>query len=415
MNRFFDIDSFQEIIESLKRNKSRSLLTGFGVFWGIFMLLFLMGGGDGVQKMLTKTFDGVASNSGFILPYRTSVPYKGFASGRPLSLNDSDVAALRENLPEIQTICGVISIQAKSAEYGNLKSDCSARGVSPEYNYIETATMKYGRFINKLDMEQERRVCVIGKRIYHDLFPQGGNPCGSFIKLGGIFFEVIGVDVHDAMISINGTAETSVTIPMAVAQKIFGRGNRVDFLAMVAHPGVKIKDLLSKCNELLSRRLIYNSEDKKAIIAINTQEIFGIIDNLFKGLDLLIWLVGFGTLLAAAIGVSNIMMVTVKERTVEIGIRRAIGATPKMILTQIMSESMLLTFVSGLVGIVFSVAVLALTESLVARTETPVPFQISFGSALLVVLILMALGLLAGLAPAMRAMEIKPVDAMRDE
>lgn len=415
MKRFFDIDSFKEIVESLARNRSRSLLTGFGVFWGIFMLLFLMGGGDGIHKILEKTFDGFATNSGFIIPNETSKPYKGFKSGRVLKMTQADVEAIRRNVPEIKTIAGIIAMWGNNAVFEDRTTSCIARGLTPEYQDIEAMTMKYGRFLNKIDVEQERRVCVIGKNIWKELFPDGEDPCGKFIQVGGIYFQIVGVDVHDAAVNINGDARNAVMIPMTVVQKIFGRGQQVDFVAMVAQPGVRIKDVIEKCDKILSERMYYAPDDTKAVIALNAQEMFGIMDNLFKGLDLLIWLVGFGTLLAAAIGVSNIMMVTVKERTIEIGIRRAIGATPKMILTQIMSESTLLTTVAGIIGILFSVGILQIVEMGVANSETPVPFQVSFGSALLVLFVIIVLGLLSGLAPALRAMEIKPVDAMRDE
>lgn len=415
MRRFFDIDSFKEIVESLARNRSRSLLTGFGVFWGIFMLLFLMGGGDGIHRMLEKTFDGFATNSGFMIPNETSKPYRGFKSGRTVRMTQADVDAIRRNVPEIKTVSGIIAMWGNSAVYEDRSVNCTARGLMPDYQDIEALSLKFGRFINKVDVEQERRVCVIGKNIWKELFPDGENPCGEFIQVGGIYFQIVGVDIHDSAVSINGSAHDAVMIPMTTVQKIFSRGQTVDFIAMVAHPGVRIKDVIARSNEILSSRLYYDPEDTKAIISLNAQELFGIMDNLFRGLDLLIWLVGFGTLLAAAIGVSNIMMVTVRERTVEIGIRRAIGATPRMILAQIMAESTMLTTVAGILGIIVSVGILQVLEIAVSQSETPVPFQVSFGAAVLVLCIIVVLGLLAGLAPALRAMEIKPVEAMRDE
>ncbi len=415
MKRFFDIDSFKEIIDSLMKNKSRSLLTGFGVFWGIFMLLFLMGGGDGIQRMLVKNFEGFATNSGFVIPGETAEPYLGFRSGRRIRFTQEDLDVLRKQVPEAKVISGIVAMWANNAVYEDRTSDCNAKGVSAEYAKIEAPSMKYGRYINSVDVEQDRRVCVIGKKIYEELFPDGGDPCGSFIKVSGIYFQVVGVDVHSSAVSINGRSEEAVTIPITTLQKIFSRGNTVDFFAMVAQPGVKIKEVIEKCTDVLETRHYIMPGDTKAIVTVNAEELFGIMDNLFRGLDILIWLVGFGTLLAAAIGVSNIMMVTVRERTVEIGIRRAIGATPRMILMQIMSESVMLTFVAGMLGIMLSVMVLNVVEMAVSHSEMPVPFQISFWSAVAVVFILMVLGVLAGLAPAMRAMAIKPVDAMRDE
>ena len=415
MKRFFDIDRFTEIWETLSRNRSRSLLTGFGVFWGIFMLLSLMGGGQGLKAMLTGVLSGFATNSGFIVPGETSMPYKGFRSGRTWSMNLSDIEKLRQSIPEIDVVTGNMSMWGSKAVYEDVEADCQGRGVMPEYARIEEPKLAYGRYINQVDVEQERKVCVLGKRVYKTLFPDGGDPCGKFVRMGDIWFQVVGVDMNNGEISINGTADEAFTIPMSVLQKLYNRGTEVDFLCMTAKPGYKIKDILAKSRELLFREHFIDPDDKKAMFEINAEELFSIMDNLFKGVNLLIWLVGFGTLLAAAIGVSNIMMVTVKERTTEIGIRRAIGATPKMILSQVMLESMLLTLAFGFIGIFFSVGFLSLGNLASAGSEVPADFQVSFGAAILAVVILTVLGLLAGLAPAMRAMNIKPVDAMRDE
>ena len=416
MRRFFDIDRLTEIWEALSRNRSRSLLTGFGVFWGIFMLLSLMGGGQGLKTMLTGVLSGFATNSGFIIPGETSMPYKGFRSGRTWLMELSDIERLRREIPEIDAVTGSMGMWGSTVVFEDRESDCQGRGVMPEYARIEEPRMAYGRYINQVDIDQERKVCVLGKRIYKNLFPDGGDPCGLYVRMGDIWFQVVGVDMNNGNIGINGTADEALTIPMSVLQKLYNRGTSVDFICMTARPGYKIKDILAKSREILFREHFIDPSDKKAIFEINAEELFSIMDNLFKGVNLLIWLVGFGTLLAAAIGVSNIMMVTVKERTTEIGIRRAIGATPNMILSQVMMESMLLTLAFGFIGIFLSVGFLSLGGAVASvASETPADFQVSFGAAVLVVFILTVLGLLAGLAPALRAMNIKPVDAMRDE
>ena len=416
MRRFFDIDRLTEVWEALSRNRSRSLLTGFGVFWGIFMLLSLMGGGQGLKTMLTGVLSGFATNSGFIIPGETSMPYKGFRSGRTWSMELSDIERLRREIPEIDAVTGSMGMWGSTVVFEDRESDCQGRGVMPEYARIEEPRMAYGRYINQVDIDQERKVCVLGKRIYKNLFPDGGDPCGLYVRMGDIWFQVVGVDMNNGNIGINGTADEALTIPMSVLQKLYNRGTSVDFICMTARPGYRIKDILAKSREILFREHFIDPSDKKAIFEINAEELFSIMDNLFKGVNLLIWLVGFGTLLAAAIGVSNIMMVTVKERTTEIGIRRAIGATPNMILSQVMMESMLLTLAFGFIGIILSVGFLSLGGAVASvASETPADFQVSFGAAVLVVFILTVLGLLAGLAPALRAMNIKPVDAMRDE
>ncbi|MBQ6578378.1 MAG: ABC transporter permease [Bacteroidales bacterium] len=414
--KYFDVDRFREIYETLIRNKSRSILTGFGVFWGIFMLLFMMGGGQGVKDLIQVELQGFATNSGFIVPMETSLPYQGFRSGRTWTVTMDDIERLKRGIPEIATVTGNLSVWGGSATYEEKTSSCQGRGVSPDYADIEQPLLKYGRYINSVDLLQERKVCVIGKRVYRDLFEDGEDPCGKFIQMQGMYFQVVGVDFSSGNISINGSVDESVTIPMSVLQRLYNRGKEVDLICIVAKPGCKIKDILTKAKPILAKEHFFSPDDPKAMYSVNLEELFSIMDNLFKGVSLLIWIVGFGTLLAASIGVSNIMMVTVKERTTEIGIRRAIGATPSMILSQIMLESVILTIVSGMMGILLSVGALSIAENVAsASAGVPIGFQLKFSTAMLALIILMILGLLAGLAPALRAMDIKPVDAMREE
>ena len=414
--KYFDVDRFREIYETLIRNKSRSILTGFGVFWGIFMLLFMMGGGQGVKDLIQVELQGFATNSGFIVPMETSLPYQGFRSGRTWMVTMDDIERLKRGIPEIATVTGNLSVWGGNATYEEKTSSCQGRGVSPDYADIEQPLLKYGRYINSVDLLQERKVCVIGKRVYRDLFEDGEDPCGKFIQMQGMYFQVVGVDFSSGNISINGSVDESVTIPMSVLQRLYNRGKEVDLICIVAKPGCKIKDILTKAKPILAKEHFFSPDDPKAMYSVNIEELFSIMDNLFKGVSLLIWIVGFGTLLAASIGVSNIMMVTVKERTTEIGIRRAIGATPSMILSQIMLESVILTIVSGMMGILLSVGALSIAENVAsASAGVPIGFQLKFSTAMLALIILMILGLLAGLAPALRAMDIKPVDAMREE
>ena len=230
--------------------------------------------------------------------------------------------------------------------------------------------------------------------------------------MGSVFLRIIGVDYSSGNISINGSASESVMMPFSVAAQLYKRGNNVDIICMTGKKGVKMSTLEGRIRSILSREHLFDPTDDQAVMVLNTEQIFSIVDNLFRGVNFLIWLVGIGTLLAGAVGVSNIMMVTVRERTVEIGIRRAIGAVPRDILSQIIWESVALTLAAGSTGIVFSVLILNVVEAL---TKHQAAFQISFWTAILAALLLSVLGVLAGLAPALRAMKIKPVDAMRDE
>ena len=412
MRHRLDIDTFREIGDSLFRNKRRTFLTGFGIFWGLFMLLFLVGGGQGLKQMLSMNFEGFATNTMVMISSNTSKPYKGMKEGRYWSMNARDVQRLKALVPELDVVAPIVSMWNQTAYYQGNTAAPNVKGVAGDYHKIETPILKYGRTISDADVEQVRKVCVLGKRIYNDLFPQGGNPCGEFIQVGSIFLQVIGVDVSSGNMSINGQSSDAVLVPYSLAAQLYHRGQNVDLICMSGKPGVKMSSLEDRVRSIMAREHQFDPTDNLAMPLINTEQIFGIIDRLFRGVNFLIWLVGIGTLLAGAVGVSNIMMVTVRGRTVEIGIRRAIGAVPRDILSQIIWESVALTLAAGSAGIVFSVLILNVVEAL---TKHQAVFQISFWTAIVSALLLSVLGVLAGLAPALRAMRIKPVDAMRDE
>jgi putative ABC transport system permease protein len=406
-----DWDTYKEITLALKRNRRRTLLTGFGVFWGVFMLLFLLGGGNGVKSLLASNFEGFATNTTILASDRTTMPYQGLSKGRYWNLTYKDVERLKRMMPELDVVTPNIASYSSDIQYNESSAQGTLKGVYADYVKVETPKLRYGRYINESDVIQERKVCVIGERIYDSLFPDGGDPCGTHIKVGSVYFQVVGVDVSAGNISLNGSADQSVIIPISVARKLFRRGNDVDIICVTAGSGITLSEYEEKLRGIIAREHRFNPEDKQAMTILYTEELFSVIDNLFKGVNFLILLIGLGTILAGVIGVSNIMMVTVKERTTEIGIRRAIGATPKDILMQIIMESIILTAVSGMSGIVFSVHVLYLMDVMVPDTE----FQITFWTAVLSASLLTLMGVLAGLAPASRAMNIKPVDAMRDE
>ena len=408
----FDIDSFRETADSLTRNRRRTILTGFGVFWGLFMLLFMIGGGQGIKEMLEQNFNGFASNTMILISSNTSKPYKGLPEGRYWNLNRTDIDRLKMMFPELEVVSPMISGWSNSVEYGDKSCNAGIKGVNADYCKIESPQLRYGRYLNETDLQMQRKVCVIGKRIYKELFPEGGDPCGKFIKMGDIYLQVIGVDYNTNNISINSSASYSLMIPATLASTLYNRGNDVDIICVSGKSGIRMSSLEDRVRRVIARQHNFDPEDTEAMQILNTEQIFMIVDNLFRGLNFLIWLVGIGTLLAGCIGVSNIMMVTVKERTVEIGIRRAIGAMPGEILTQIIAESVALTLAAGSAGIVFAVFLLGIFEKATGGTAA---FQIPFNTAMLAALMLAVLGALAGLAPALRAMAVKPVDAMRDE
>ena len=411
-----DLDRYKEILDTLTRNKTRSFLTGFGVFWGIFMLVALLGGGKGLRELLSSNFKGFANNSGVFIAQNTTKPYDGLKKGRSWSMVYKDLERVRQQVPEVDRVTPMISRWGFTAVHEDKKSSCVFKGLEKDYQHIEAPDLYYGRYLNDLDNLQKRKVCIIGKKVYKTLFPKGGNPCGKEIRVGPVFFKVVGVDYSPGELNINGSAEESVVVPIDVMRDAFAMGDTINLLCFTAHKGYKVSEIVPKIRTVLARAHHVDPTDEKALPSFNMEALFGMMDNLFNGVDFLAWLVGIGTLLAGAIGVSNIMMVTVKERTTEIGIRRAIGATPRNILTQIITESITLISVAGMSGIVFTVMILQLAE-MASTTDGVVNthYQISFTTAVGAVLFLCVLGVLAGLAPALRAMNIKPVDAMRDE
>lgn len=411
----FDLDVWEEILVTITRNKTRSLLTAFGIFWGIFMLVALMGGAQGMQDMLSREFEGFATNSGFMGTNKTSKAYKGFQQGRYWDLENSDVDRIRQSVSEVDVITPSLAKWGVDVIFDEQKISGTLKGLYPEYGKIEEPLITYGRYLNDIDVKDRRRVCVIGKRIYETLFPGKENPCGKYIKINGIYYQVIGVSMSTGNISIQGRSETSVIIPFTTMQQNYNFGQKVQLLCYTARKGYSISEVEKKVEQVVKRAHFIHPDDSQAIIQVNAEAMFSMVDNLFSGIRILGWMVGLGTLLAGAIGVSNIMMVTVKERTTEIGIRRAIGARPNDILQQILSESMVLTILAGMAGIAFAVFLLNIVEVGTSEPTAPTHFLISFWEAIGACVLLLVLGLLAGLAPAYRAMSVKPIDAIRDE
>ena len=336
------MDTCEEILITITRNKTRSLLTAFGVFWGIFMLVALIGGGQGLEGMMKKNFEGFATNSGFLAAQKTGEAYKGFRKGRWWNLEAIDIERLRSQVKDVEVITPSIARWGSKAVYEDKKYDCSVKGLYPDYLHIESQEMAYGRFINEVDIQEARKVCVIGKRIYESLFKPGEDPCGKYIRVDGIYYQVIGMSSSEGDMNIQGRASEAVTLPFTTMQQTYNLGGRIDVICFTVKHGIKVSDVQPEMEQIIKAAHYIAPNDKQALMYLNAEAMFSMVDNLFTGINILVWMVGLGTLLAGAIGVSNIMMVTVKERTTEIGIRRAIGARPKDILQQILSESMVL-------------------------------------------------------------------------
>ncbi|GBU07192.1 ABC transporter ATP-binding protein [Bacteroidales bacterium] len=417
----FDLDRFEEIWITISRNKVRSFLTGFGVFWGIFMLVIMLGAGSGLERGMMKNIDGFATNSCFFYSSTTSEAYKGFKKGRSWNLKNRDVEAIKNSVKELDCLSPMLwGVRSNNnVAYNNKASSFSVRGLYPDYTKIEQQRMRFGRFINDVDILYKRKVCVIGTKVHEDLFVNKENPLGFYIRVNGIYYMVVGVASSFSEISIGGRAEESVIIPFSTMQQINNQGDRVHFLGATAKPGVDAQVLEDKIKQVIMAQNNIAPTDKQAVGSFNIEKQFKIFDNLFLGISLLVWIVGMGTLFAGVIGVSNIMLVTVKERTREIGVRRALGAKPATIMAQIMSEGLLLTSISGVSGLCFGVAVLSLVGMVMEQAADGSSFLgspiVPFNAAVQSMVVLLVSGLISGAIPAWRALKIKAIDAIREE
>ena len=521
----FDIDRWVEIWVTITRNKTRSLLTCFGVFWGILMLVILLGAGNGMKNAMFSNINGFATNSAFFFSDRTSESYKGFNKGRQWDMRNRDVESIRKQVKDIEAVSPIIwgnrsdknivfgqlsgtynvkgvqpdyfKIETQQLYYGRLLNEIdeiekrkvcligakvnevlfkgndpcgkyirvngiyyqvvgvtkqrassvniggraeesvflpfstmqqtlnqggtyNVKGVQPDYFKIETQQLYYGRLLNEIDEIEKRKVCLIGAKVNEVLF-KGNDPCGKYIRVNGIYYQVVGVTKQRASsVNIGGRAEESVFLPFSTMQQTLNQGDIIHFLCVSAKPGYKIDPVITQIKDIVKSQNQISPTDPQAVTVINLAAQFETFNMLFIGIDILIWLVGMGTLLAGIIGVSNIMMVTVKERTREIGVRRALGAKPWNIISQIMSESLLLTALAGLLGLSAGVFLLDLVDKIMSAQpasngtmmEHP---EVSIQIAVAATVILLFSGLLAGLIPAWRAMQIKAIDAIREE
>jgi putative ABC transport system permease protein len=418
--QIFDLDRFQEIWVTITRNKVRSFLTGFGVFWGIFMLMIMLGAGNGLQHGMMEGIEGFATNSCFMGAEQTSVPYKGFQKGRSWNIHNRDIDILLHSVPEIDCLSPVLfgGRSDNNVVYNDNSGSYNIRGLNANYIRIEQQRMSFGRFINEIDVLQSRKVCVIGLKVYEELFPTRGNPIGHYIRIKGIYYQVVGVSSGVSNISIGGRSDESIVVPFTTMQRINNQGDVIHMFAATAKPGIPVKEMETKMKEILKSNNNVAPSDTQAIWGFNLEEEFNIFKYLFLGISILIWIVGSGTLIAGIIGVSNIMMVTVKERTKEIGIRRALGAKPRTIIGQIMSESLVLTAIAGLLGLCFGVLCLNLADVYWLRDAEDVFLSnpmVPFNTAVYSTVILLICGLFAGSIPAARALRIKAIDAIREE
>lgn len=414
----FDLDKWKEIYNTLSKNKLRTFLTAFGVGWGIFMLIIMLGAGNGLKNGVDKRFSSYASNSVWVWTQRTSLPYKGFDKGRRFDIENSDVDAIIQNIPEAAVVCPRGKIGGyrggNNVTHNSKTGAFSTMGDYPDIQKITLFQTIKGRFINELDLQRERKVCAVGTRVVDLLFDKEENPIGEYITIQGVNFQVVGVfksanDGEEAERDLN-----TIIVPFSTFQKSFNKMNKVDWMGLIAAKGVNGDDLEAKVKDLLSQRHTVHPEDRSAFGSSNRRKEYEKMMNLFIAIRYVTWFVGILTLIAGVIGISNILLIIVKERTKEIGVRRAIGATPINIISQVMMESIILTSLAGYLGLVLGVILVDFGGQLI-DTDTFVHPSVDINSVLIALTVLVVAGACAGLLPASRAVRIKPVEALRDE
>ncbi|MCM1292708.1 MAG: ABC transporter permease [Bacteroides sp.] len=410
----FDIDNWKEIGATLGRNKTRTFLTAFGIFWGTAMLTLLLGGAGGLKGMLMRNFDGFATNMGVCFAERTTKAYLGYNKGRQWAMNQNDIDFIKRSCPIID-LSTAMSMTSGVVKAGTKQSAAQLQGMESDYFKISLPILHCGRLINESDVAQSAKVVVLGKNVATALFGDE-DPTGKFVSIKNVYFKVVGVVSQTSEVSLGGRLEDSALIPISTMNRTFNKSNDIGALIYTARQGHSPKEIEPYIRRILTTNHYLDPDDTPAIQFMDISENFNMVDNLFAGVSILAFFVGIGTLLAGVIGVGNIMWIIVRERTQEIGIRRAIGAKPRDIIVQVLSESMVLTTVAGLLGICFAALCLYGVDSM---TYDPAlgsaHFLVSFSTAVGVLLTFIILGTLAGLIPAVKAMKIKPIEALNSK
>lgn len=422
----FDIDRWKEIISALKKNKLRSFLTAFGVFWGIFMLIVMAGAGKGLENGITDGVGTVATNSFFMWTQRTSEPYKGLRRGRSWNYENEDVELIRKHIKEADVVAPRLFAGGRGSGNNTVRGERTAsfyiKGDYPEWNEIDPSDVVKGRWLNKVDIIQRRKICVVGEKIVEEMFRMDEEPIGEYIRVNGVYYQIVGVVKPVSGINMNGRTEESIFMPFTTMQVAYNYGNSVHVLGITSKKGYSASVVEDKVIAALKERHKIAPGDVQAVGHVNLEKQFKQFSSLFMGIQMLTWIVGIGTLLAGVIGVSNIMLVIIKERTQEIGIMRAIGATPRNVISQIIMESVFLTTLAGYIGLFFGILFLeGMNYALEMAQENGAENifvknpEINLGVAVACLMILIVSGAIAGYIPAKRAVTIKPIDALRAE
>lgn len=408
----FDPDKWQEILETIGKNRLRTLLTGFSVAWGIFMLIVLLGSGTGLTHGIEWQFRDDAVNSIWVYAGRTSVPYRGLKPGRAVRFTNEDYRDVVNSVGGVEHATARYYLSGTTrANYKKQFGTFDVRSVHPGHRYLENTLIDEGRFLNDLDIDRRRKVAVIGQRVADALFKEEP-PLGKYLQLNDIAFKVVGT-FHDV-----GPEQESekIYIPISTAQRLFNGGNRVhQFMFTTGEAELQqTTEMAEDVRRELAQRHRFSLDDSRAVSVYNSNERFAKFLGLMRAIRAFIWIVGLGTILAGVVGVSNIMLITVRERTQEIGVRKALGATPWSIVSLVLQESVLITSVAGYLGLVLGVVALELMSKNIEHEifrRPEVNLQVAFAA----VALLVVAGTAAGLAPAIKAARIRPIEALRDE
>lgn len=414
MKFIFDRDTWQEIYGSIRKNKLRTGITIIGVMWGIFLLIVLLGAAKGVENNFNKLFGSFATNSVFVWAQSTSKPFKGFQEGRGLTLKMRDLESIKSEIEGLEFVVPRHQTQAlavKDFQSGNF----GVYGDYPELDKVQKKDLVYGRFINDNDMKYRKKVCVVEEEIYKQLFEKDEYPIGAYIKINDINYQVIGMYKEGNVRT--GGPQGNIHIPFTTFQQVYNRGDSMGWMMITGQPGFDIEQIEADVKLLLKNLHRVHPEDNRAFGSFNLGKEISKVTGFLTGMQFLTWFVGIATLIAGVFAIGNILLITVKERTKEIGIRRALGATPWEIKRQIILESVFLTSVAGALGIIFGGAILMLIDNTIAKgpeaalTNPTVDIPVIIIAALTLVV----LGTLIGLIPAQTAVSIRPIEALREE
>jgi len=420
----FSKDNWDEILQALTANVFRTVLTAFGVFWGIFILVILLAAGKGLENGVKKGFDGIATNTMFMWSQTTSKAYKGLPKTRRYDFRNSDVAALKAALPDLLYVSPRNQLGdfngTNNVVRGTKTSSFTIYGDYPELIKQQPMDIIKGRFINQQDINERRKIAVIGKGVISELYGKEEDAIGTYVKINGINFMVVGVYNSKQQGGNAEQEQKNIFVPFTSFQQAFNYGDKVGWMALTAKDETSITDLKPKILELIKALHSVNPADDRAVGNFDLYEQFNKVQSLFNILNVIAYFVGTLVLISGVIGISNIMLIVVKERTKEIGIRRALGATPAAIRGQILSESIFLTIISGMLGIAVATGIIALLnmalDSMPPGSDTMFANpSVDLGVVFVALLILVGSGLLAGFIPAQTAINVKPVDALRTE